>query len=152
MMKKICCLLAAAILMVYFLPTSYQWSKGVHPFLYATCQILSLYLKGSEQSFVNKRMDSRLITLSHRAAKCDFQQCGILTSVELDEPLQPSFKLRNSKWCSLSSLTPIEYSCNKQWLWSDCPYMQADLRLCWSHITNCWKSHVSAQILLMDNF
>ena len=33
-----------------------------------------------------------------------------LTSVDSDEPLQPSFKLRNSKWCSVSSLTIIEYS------------------------------------------
>ena len=24
--------------------------------------------------------------------------------------------------------------------------MQADLRLCWSHIRHCWKSHVTAQI------
>ena len=28
---------------------------------------------------------------------CDFQQCGILTSVDSDEPVQPPFKLRNSK-------------------------------------------------------
>ena len=41
---------------------------------------------------------------------CDFQQCGILTSVDSDEPLQPPFKLRNSKCCSDSSLTVIEYS------------------------------------------
>ena len=34
----------------------------------------------------------------------DFQQCGTLTSVDSDEPLQPLFKLRNSKWCSVSSL------------------------------------------------
>ena len=27
----------------------------------------------------------------------------------LQEPLQPPFKLRNSKWCSVSSLTVIEY-------------------------------------------
>ena len=43
----------------------------------------------------------------------DFQQCGILTSVDSDESVQP-FKLRNSKWCSVSSLTLIEYSSNKQ--------------------------------------
>ena len=30
------------------------------------------------------------------AAACDFQQFGILTSVDSDEPLQPSLKLRNS--------------------------------------------------------
>ena len=28
------------------------------------------------------------------AATCDFQQCGILTSVDLDEPVQPPLKLR----------------------------------------------------------
>ena len=37
------------------------------------------------------------------AATCYFQQCGILTSVDSDEPVQPPFKLRNSKWCSVSS-------------------------------------------------
>ena len=41
---------------------------------------------------------------------CDFQLCGILTSVDSGEPLQPPFKLRNFKWCSVSSLTVIEYS------------------------------------------
>ena len=45
-----------------------------------------------------------------RAATCDFHQCGILTTVDSDEPVQPPFKLRNSKWCSVSSLTIIEYS------------------------------------------
>ena len=35
---------------------------------------------------------------------------NILSSVDSDEPLQPPFKLRNSKWCSVSSLTIIEYS------------------------------------------
>ena len=31
-----------------------------------------------------------------RTVTCDFQQCGILTSVDSDEPVQPVFKLRNS--------------------------------------------------------
>ena len=44
------------------------------------------------------------------ADTCDFQQCGIFTSVDSDEPVQPPFKLWNSKWCSVSSLTVIEYS------------------------------------------
>ena len=44
------------------------------------------------------------------AATCDFQQFGILTSVDSDEPVQPPIKLRNSKWCSVSSLTFVEYS------------------------------------------
>ena len=36
--------------------------------------------------------------------------CGILTCLDSDEPVQPPFKLRNSKWCSDSSLAIIEYS------------------------------------------
>ena len=39
-----------------------------------------------------------------------WHEINILTSVDLDEPLQPPFKLRNSKWCSVSSLPIIEYS------------------------------------------
>ena len=35
----------------------------------------------------------------------NFQQCGILTSVDSDEPVQPPFKLINSKLCLVSSLT-----------------------------------------------
>ena len=54
------------------------------------------------------------------ATTCDFQQCGILTSVDSDKPVQPSFKVRNSKWYSVSSLTFIEYSSDYQRLWSDC--------------------------------
>ena len=46
------------------------------------------------------------------AVACDFQQCGILTSVDSDEHVQLPFKLRNFKWCSVSSLIFIEYSSN----------------------------------------
>ena len=35
---------------------------------------------------------------------CNFQQCGILPSVNLDEPVQPPVKLKNTKWCSVSGL------------------------------------------------
>ena len=66
--------------------------------------------------------------------------------VDSDKPVQPPFKLTNSKWCSVSSLTVIEYSSHKQWLWSDCAYAQAGLSLCSSHIPHCWKSHVKALI------
>ena len=41
---------------------------------------------------------------------CDFQQCGILTSVDSDKPVQPPFKLRNFKCYLVSSLTLMEYS------------------------------------------
>ena len=46
------------------------------------------------------------------AATCDFQQWGILTSEDSDELVQPPFMLRNSKWCSVSSLIFTEYSGN----------------------------------------
>ena len=76
----------------------------------------------------------------------DFHQCGILTSVNSDEPVQPLVQHRNSKWCSVSSLTVIEYSSDKQMLWSVCTYAQADLSLCWSQIPHFWKSHLTAYI------
>ena len=40
----------------------------------------------------------------------ELRQCGILTNVDPDEPVQPPFKLTNSKRCSVSSLTFIEYA------------------------------------------
>ena len=83
------------------------------------------------------------------AATRDFQQCGIVTSVDSDEPMQPPFKLRNCKCCSVSSLKLIEYSSDLQRLWSDCAYAQADLRLCWSHVPHCWKSPALAQLCLL---
>ena len=79
---------------------------------------------------------------------CDFQQCGILISVYSYEPVQPPFKFRTSKRCSVSSLTLIEYSSDEQRLLSDCAYSQADLSLCWSHIPHCWKYHALAQLYL----
>ena len=68
------------------------------------------------------------------AATCDFQQCGMLTWINSDQPVEAPVKLRSSKCCSVSSLTVIEYSCGKQRLRSDCAYEPADLSLCWSHI------------------
>ena len=46
----------------------------------------------------------------HLATICDFQQCGILTSIDSDEPVESPFKLRDSKWCLVSSLKIIEHS------------------------------------------
>ena len=40
----------------------------------------------------------------------DFQQSGILTSVDSDEPVQSPYKPSDSQWCSVSILTLIEYS------------------------------------------
>ena len=90
--------------------------------------------------------DSNVEKIKIMASAWDFQKYGILTCVDSDEPLQPTFKIRHSKWCSVSSLSIIEYSSDKQRHWSDCAYAQVDLRLCWSHIPHCLKSHALAQI------
>ena len=58
---------------------------------------------------------------------CDFQQCGILTSV--------------TQTCLWSLLLSLETPNDVQ-----SAYAQADLRLCWLHIPHCWKSHVAAHI------
>ena len=52
-----------------------------------------------EDHMVSKNIIERWIEISNN-----------LTRVDSDEPLQPPVKLRNSKWCSVSSLTIIEYS------------------------------------------
>ena len=57
---------------------------------------------------------SLVLTPFIRASALDFQQCSILTCVDSDELLQHPFKLRNSEWCSVSSLTIIEYSNDQQ--------------------------------------
>ena len=62
------------------------------------------------QAFIRYHYDTFVNKNNYLAATCDFQQFDMLTSVDSDEPLQPPFKLRNSKWCSVSSLTVIEYS------------------------------------------
>ena len=58
----------------------------------------------------NRAPTSTTSTAEARTKVCVFQQCGILTSVDSDESVQPPFQLRSSKWCSVSSLTIIEYS------------------------------------------
>ena len=67
---------------------------------------------------------------------------------ESDEPMQPPFNFRHSNWCSVSSITVIEYLRGQQRLWSVCLYAQADLILCWLHVPHCWKSGVTAHIFL----
>ena len=50
----------------------------------------------------NRRLENSVLLGENKnihklAATCDFQQCSILTSVDSDEPVQPPFKIRNSK-------------------------------------------------------
>ena len=110
---------------VYFI------SDGDRNWIFLKCKILTFYY----------------ILYIIWAATCNFQQCGILTWIDSDDPVQPPVKLRNSKSCSVRSLTFIEFSCDKQRLWSDCAYAQAGLSHCWSHIPNCWKCHVAVHFV-----
>ena len=48
---------------------------------------------------------ARFMTMSAGYSKTQRNPCSY-------DPLQPPFKLRDSKWCSVSSLTIIEYSSN----------------------------------------
>ena len=81
---------------------------------------------------------------------CDFQQCGILTSVDSDESVQSPFKLRNSKLCSTSSLSHKIFKRLAHAL-IRLRYAQAGLSLCWSYMPHCWKSHVVAHIYKLES-
>ena len=50
--------------------------------------------------YIRRLIPRNFAELAEAVPICDFQQCGILTSVDSDEPVQPHFNLRNSKWCS----------------------------------------------------
>ena len=63
---------------------------------------------GGGQGFTLTPFETKLFEPRHEIAN----NLPFLTSVDWDEPLQPPFKLRYSKWCSVSSLTIIEYSSN----------------------------------------
>ena len=80
------------------------------------CKQLLKYLYIYAQSVINKHFEfqksecgiSWSYSLFLWAATHAFQQCGILTRVDLDEHVQPPFKLRNYKCCSVSSLIVME--------------------------------------------
>ena len=79
-------------------------------------------------------------------AKAHIIYIDLMRSKAFQTIVQPPVKHRNSKWWSVSSLTVIEYSSDKQMFWSVCTYSQAGLSLCWSHIPHSWKYHVIAHI------
>ena len=57
-----------------------------------------VYVNLSEDLFLYKlEADKKTAKINKVSCACDFQQSGILTSVDSDEPVQPPFRLRNSK-------------------------------------------------------
>ena len=70
---------------------------------------------------------------------CDFQQCGILTSVDSDEPMQPIFSLETPN--NVQSVAKgVDKTARMRRLirgYAGCTY-----------VPHCWKSHVTAQLCL----
>ena len=67
---------------------------------------------------------SCLVGLYMWAVTCNFQKCGILQSVYLDEPVQPPVKLKQLHWMVFSQwLNSQDYSSDNQRLWSNCAYV-----------------------------
>ena len=71
------------------------------------CWPINFYLK---TNFTNWILAVSLARKYIWASTCEFQQCGILTNVDSNESVQPPFKLRNSKCCSVTSLTSLRIS------------------------------------------
>ena len=73
--------------------------------VFLTMPLGMLYDFGNSWSYSNvvciclhdTRPSDSVLHHNNCAATCDFQKCGILTSVDSDEPVQPHFKLRRSK-------------------------------------------------------
>ena len=93
---------------IYFLLGKYNlWSQGPQYIQWTIPSLL--YQSRGKIPLVHKGLVELILTVHKWATAWDFQQCGILTCVDSDEHLQPPFKLRNSKWCSVSSLPIIEH-------------------------------------------
>ena len=95
------------------IPELFNICMYIHTLIHTQCSMA--FMHGNSQLWVKysevrslRSWEIKCCTDQH--PKCDFKQCGILTSEDSNEPVQPPFKLRNSKWYSVSSLTVIEYS------------------------------------------
>ena len=55
------------------------------------CELVCNLIVSERRKYENTGRENNWATI------CDCQKCGILTSVDSDEPVQPPFKLRNSK-------------------------------------------------------
>ena len=82
----------------------------VHLICWKTLHAETNIFKQSTKNYYNTDMKVH----NNWAVTHDFQQCGILTSVDSEEPVQPPFKLRNSIWFCLFLLLYVP----SQQLWS----------------------------------
>ena len=70
------------------------WARYNPKYIRYKIIVMSLVISATERFL---HVDSFYVIINNLVVKCDFQQCGILTSVDSDEPVQPPFKLRNYK-------------------------------------------------------
>ena len=85
--------------------SSYAWHVTVSNNLPPCSLLISSDVNTSKPSMEDKgKTDQQdtfythlFLLLTSKSILYEFQQCGILTSVDSDEPVQPPFKLRNSK-------------------------------------------------------
>ena len=86
------------------------WTSALAP---CRAHYLPVERTSTDSNIVNilqvKFLHELFCSITNWAVTCDFQQCGILTSVDSNEPVQPTFQLRKAKLSSVSSLTIIEY-------------------------------------------
>ena len=82
----------------------YFLSQGFYALLSSKLACMFRKVKRNENIYILEHCIAFHVIIDNWAMTCDFQQYGILTSVDSDEPVQPPYQLRNSKWCSVSSL------------------------------------------------
>ena len=82
----------------------------------ATIEQIAILSSHKGDNYIRSYMHEHVFIYSQRSSTSIFeprheisQQCSVLARID-SEPVQPPVKLRNSKCCSVSSLTVIEYS------------------------------------------
>ena len=105
------------------MPESKTTDKPTIPRRKAHCRLHKYNKSKTTSSFFlsqvivkQERTPSTALQKRTKILSCDmyFQQCGILTSVDLDESAQPPLRRSISKLGSARSSTVIEYSSDKQ--------------------------------------
>ena len=82
--------LAKVVLIDSFGVTHFVRTHGAHPFM--NIQRMKCIPQNLRNAFHSLEVHERM-----NAMTWNFHQCGILTSVDSDKPVQPPFKLRSSK-------------------------------------------------------
>ena len=119
------------------------WYQEIFPLFYLTSQKLRRQIKG--YCYTKPYLRTGVYNFWTKSTQINnLEKCQKLKMWKSTH--KGPFPALRIKWWSVSSLTVIEYSSDKQMLWSVCTYAQSDLSLSWSHIPQSSKSHVTAHI------